>query len=495
MPIIQLVSSFADDTIINLNDGTKKKSKGGPAHWITSVFKKQKINFKLLASKKRAKIRIKIIGDHEEGKILSCPQIPTLKTIEDLPTLISTIKDEFDLTNILKINNTIALDIQGYIRKLSKGSKFILPREIYTRINILKGTEDELMLVDPIFLEDQKNRTLIVTKGSLGFKLYHKGKCIQLQTDRLSPIDTIGAGDILLASFFCEFIRKKNIWTAAIFAQAEVKNFLTRKIIKKSHLGAKKILIVTDVHGNEPIGSILVKQLSQTPKINDKFDWIIANPLAVLKNKRYVRHDLNRIFPGDQNSSDYELKRASYLNKLIKRYEYVIDIHQTRANSRVLAILPKITIQTINMAMISNIENILLWPPPRNTMGGSLIQNSPCGIGFEIGTKAGYKQAMTQSFPLLLDLIKKLDAGTNFSISERTKVKSFFYVYSKIQPRDVIGMKLKDFTLIKKGKEKFVTLLFGRHQKIMGYKLQPIDYEWIKVYLSKQNQEQSTKDQ
>lgn len=88
-----------------------------------------------------------------------------------------------------------------------------------------------------------------------------------------------------------------------------------------------KILIVGGTHGNEPLGIKLVELLSKTPI--EGVDTIIGNPKAVKANKRFIQSDLNRSF-GDSYKDTYESSLAKKLETKTKRYDIVIDLHNTQ---------------------------------------------------------------------------------------------------------------------------------------------------------------------
>ena len=87
-----------------------------------------------------------------------------------------------------------------------------------------------------------------------------------------------------------------------------------------------KILVIGGTHGNEPLGINLVKLLKKK-KIN-YVDAVFANNRAIKLNTRFTNQDLNRSFPGKYNKI-YEEKRASFLLKLCKKYDLVLDFHNT----------------------------------------------------------------------------------------------------------------------------------------------------------------------
>ncbi len=88
-----------------------------------------------------------------------------------------------------------------------------------------------------------------------------------------------------------------------------------------------KILVIGGMHGNEPLGSSVVKLFQSKPVKG--VETALANEQAVLKNRRFIKTDLNRSFPGNIKSSDYETKRAAELKKLCPRFDVVLDFHNT----------------------------------------------------------------------------------------------------------------------------------------------------------------------
>ena len=88
-----------------------------------------------------------------------------------------------------------------------------------------------------------------------------------------------------------------------------------------------KILVVGGIHGNEPLGTKLVSRFKADPQKN--VGAILANERAVAKNKRFINTDLNRSFPGNIKSLNYEEKRAAELIDICRKYDLVLDFHNT----------------------------------------------------------------------------------------------------------------------------------------------------------------------
>jgi len=88
-----------------------------------------------------------------------------------------------------------------------------------------------------------------------------------------------------------------------------------------------RVLVIGGMHGNEPLGIEVARLFEQKPVKN--VDVVLANALAIEANSRFVGKDLNRSFPGDINSNDYELRRAAQLLEVASKYDLALDFHNT----------------------------------------------------------------------------------------------------------------------------------------------------------------------
>lgn len=88
-----------------------------------------------------------------------------------------------------------------------------------------------------------------------------------------------------------------------------------------------KILVIGGMHGNETLGLEIVKLFLENP--TEAVDTLLANEQAIEANCRFVKQDLNRSFPGDSKSAQYEQRRAAEILKIAKKYDVVLDFHNT----------------------------------------------------------------------------------------------------------------------------------------------------------------------
>lgn len=88
-----------------------------------------------------------------------------------------------------------------------------------------------------------------------------------------------------------------------------------------------KILVIGGMHGNETLGLEVVKLFQSKPVL--AIDTLLANEQAIKANSRFIEQDLNRTFPGDGTSKAYEPRRAAEILKIAKKYDVVLDFHNT----------------------------------------------------------------------------------------------------------------------------------------------------------------------
>jgi len=113
-------------------------------------------------------------------------------------------------------------------------------------------------------------------------------------------------------------------------------------------ISANKIIICGGTHGNELTGVYLAK----------KHGWLLANPAAAEKCRRYIDCDLNRCFAmSNLNSKAEGLEniRAKVINAMLGQKgtedapDFILDLHNTTANMGVTLILSHIDPDILNI--------------------------------------------------------------------------------------------------------------------------------------------------
>jgi succinylglutamate desuccinylase len=109
----------------------------------------------------------------------------------------------------------------------------------------------------------------------------------------------------------------------------------------------QRVAIVGGTHGNELTGVYLVNKFDRLPELleRDSFECVtlLANPQAIVANRRYIDRDLNRSFanqdllnPGLIGSEE---KRAKEIAIQLTDIDLIIDLHSSTSNMG-LTILP-----------------------------------------------------------------------------------------------------------------------------------------------------------
>lgn len=102
----------------------------------------------------------------------------------------------------------------------------------------------------------------------------------------------------------------------------------------QSSIPGPKICFTAGVHGSEPAGvkaiEILVKHLERRKIKLQKgsLTFILGNPQAFLKNRRFLEQNLNRAFQADIKPS-YEKTRAVEISNFLKTnsFDFLLDLH------------------------------------------------------------------------------------------------------------------------------------------------------------------------
>lgn len=93
------------------------------------------------------------------------------------------------------------------------------------------------------------------------------------------------------------------------------------------------LFVSAAVHGDEIIGVEIVRRLLRTPHLDRINGTLLAIPIVnaygFMNHSRYLpdRRDLNRSFPGSQSGSLAARLANIFMNEIVKRSDYGIDLH------------------------------------------------------------------------------------------------------------------------------------------------------------------------
>lgn len=220
-----------------------------------------------------------------------------------------------------------------------------------------------------------------------------------------------------------------------------------------------RVLLSVCTHGNECVGLKVAKYFQDISPLCGTFIINIANEKAVAKKKRFISHDLNRVFPGKKNGS-YEEKLAYKMKPFIDAFDIIIDIHSTTTTGMYQSLI--ITNYT------SAMKPLLKTISPRKIIymnsgkPNALISSAKLGVAFEYGKdKSKRTYSMTaQGIKRLLEYYKMLEPQK--SRQNNKKIEFYEVDASVVKPKNFIALKsIKNFSLIKKG----VTIGYNKKTK------------------------------
>lgn len=209
------------------NDGRVLKTQnGGPAFFIKNVFEAEKVPYKLIHGSK-IEVEILLNDKGEAGRLKKPPACNKPGRVVTKNVLLSTIANEWPI-GLRDYNGRIFIDIQRFVRDWRSFGK---KKEITIFKNYapfcVKATSEELRYLPKRFIQDQKKRCLIITRGRNGSEIFYKNKTFRFSPHAvINSAHTIGAGDTFFVSFVCEFIRSESIRKSGNFATQRTLDFL-----------------------------------------------------------------------------------------------------------------------------------------------------------------------------------------------------------------------------------------------------------------------------
>lgn len=241
---------------------------------------------------------------------------------------------------------------------------------------------------------------------------------------------------------------------------------MTSPMLRKSK---KKILFIAATHGDEGFSIEVLKKLDKSVK-DKKYDWLVANEEALKIGKRFVDCDLNRVAPCGVRSAKYEERRAAEILAIARDYQYVIDLHGTRAETGIFVIVTNPTDINLKLAAELPLERIVIWPSNNTT--GPITKFVKCGIEIECGPKE-LADIAQKTFTILR---KINDHKFDLKLS-RSKGKEFYQVTGKLSYEDVSASQaknLKEFEKVDINGESIYPLLIGRYPGWVCQKLERV---------------------
>ncbi len=232
----------------------------------------------------------------------------------------------------------------------------------------------------------------------------------------------------------------------------------------------ESVLFLTAVHGDEGFSIPVLQALGL------HIPWLIANEKALARGVRFIDADLNRVAPGCATSDKYEVRRASELIEIAKKYPSVIDIHGTTANSGIFTIVTNPTPVNFALATSLPIERVVIWVAKSSEMQGPLTQFMNCAVEIECGPKNSKEVWIELEEILGRFLYFRSSAGGHWSHLVYPE-HEWFRVCGKLGKEiSLQGKSLVDFQEVELHGESFYPLLVGQYADALCYKMQKINF-------------------
>lgn len=164
-------------------------------------------------------------------------------------------------------------------------------------------------------------------------------------------------------------------------------------LVAKGFEEGKVLGLTAAVHGNEINGIPVIQRLFKEIDIKKLKGAIVGAPVMnvpslMRKQRRFIDgKDLNHIMPGKENGNVSEVYAWRLVNRLVKEFDYLIDLHTAsfgRVNSYYIrADMDDPVVK--QMALLQNAEIIVHNPPSDGTLRGTADDMGIPAITLEVG--------------------------------------------------------------------------------------------------------------
>ena len=180
------------------------------------------------------------------------------------------------------------------------------------------------------------------------------------------------------------------------------------EIIERGAAGAARVAIVGGLHGDEPAGERIVRRLAdRLPEPAETTGegtvrLIIANERALEAGVRYTDTDLNRAFPGDADSDEYERALAPEIRDAVDGMDAVFAIHTSHSVPPPFAIYSELTDSVHRTVTGMPVDYVLDASGLRGTTMDSVV---PHTVSVEVG-RQGSQQAVDFGYESTLAFLR-----------------------------------------------------------------------------------------
>jgi len=199
------------------------------------------------------------------------------------------------------------------------------------------------------------------------------------------------------------------------------------KIITHHSTVQPLVSLVCCVHGDEVFGLEVFEYYKKHANQFPGLQVILANEEALKKGVRYTDVDLNRICPGTKDGKG-EQGLAYELVELLKSSKYILDIHTTVSDMKLVPIVTKMTEDVKTILGQIHVEHIAYMQPSITTQ--SLIGQFAGAVSLEFGHE--YAKTFTAR-QCVQGTVQRLLKNEKYTKTERT-----IFVVDQIIPKESV---------------------------------------------------------
>ncbi|MBT6691760.1 hypothetical protein HOB10_05530 [Candidatus Parcubacteria bacterium] len=206
-------------------------------------------------------------------------------------------------------------------------------------------------------------------------------------------------------------------------------------VIKNLKNNKSIVTVVCCLHGDEIFGLRVFEYFQKCIQDFSGLKIILANEPALRAKKRFITHDLNRVFPG-QSRGSYEQVLAQRIMKEIGQTKYLLDIHTTTAD---IEMTPIVTNLNHNTKKVINLCNSKEVAKMKKTFGTkALIGQFNSGVSFEFNEQYAKQELALRG---VINMVQALLSGRIV----QKKPRKIFYINSIISLDESFSRAARNF--------------------------------------------------
>jgi hypothetical protein len=178
--------------------------------------------------------------------------------------------------------------------------------------------------------------------------------------------------------------------------------------IDRGSAGSARVAIVGGIHGDEPAGERIVRRLAEELDAEGEGSGdglvrlIVANEPALAAETRYTDTDLNRAFPGDADSDEYERALAPRLAAELEGMDAVLALHTSHSAPPPFAIYSDLTPSVRRSVTAMPVDYVV---DAGGLRGTTLDSTVPHTVSIEVG-RQGSEEAVAFGYEACLAFLR-----------------------------------------------------------------------------------------